>query len=47
MLLVFEFLIRTENIIYILTVVKDLFKDLGQVRLYYHSLEPFIQKRLI
>ena len=43
----FEFLISTENVLYVLTVVKDLFRDLNQIKLFFTSLEPFIVKNLI
>ena len=45
--LVIEFLINTDNTIFILTVVKDFFRDLQQLKLFFNALEPFIEKKML
>lgn len=47
MRLVIEFLINTDNTIFILTVVKDFFRDLSQNKLFFTALEPFIEEKML
>ncbi|CAD8211422.1 unnamed protein product [Paramecium octaurelia] len=42
-----EFLLRVDNMIYALVVLKDFFKDIQQMKLYFTCLDPFIKNKQI